>query len=474
MPGNQGRSPSVKGYREDGHGTGGPGVTAKELEAVGKFLFERWMPAGPRTVRVARGRPVKALLVSVETERLGMTVLPLGLGMVAAAARRAGHDVELLNVPAGAIPAESVTEAVTRFRPDVVGFSVRNVDDQNMQSPRFLLPLVAEAVAACRVQTDAPVVVGGAGYSIFPRQTLAYLGADLGVRGEGEAAFPEILRRLEAGDDVAGLPGVDVAGRAAGPPPAPTRNLDLLPFPDETTWRSVDPGDPELLLPVQSRRGCPLDCSYCSTASIEGRPIRFRSPAAVATHLARLCEAGFFRFYFVDNVFNLPPGYSLSLCREIAALRLPIRWRCILYPYALDGELADAMAEAGCTEASLGFESGSVAVLVAMNKRFRPGDVRTVSEALARRGIRRNGFLLLGGPGETRETIEESLAFADSLRLESLKITAGIRVYPGTPLAAQAVADGLISPGDDLLYPRFYLAPGVREELSRLLAGRPG
>ena len=417
---------------------------------------------------------MRALLVSVETERLNMTVLPLGLGMVAAAARRAGHDVELLNVRAGDIPAESVAEAVTRFRPDVVGFSVRNVDDQNMQSPRFLLPLVAEAIAACRVHTDAPVVVGGAGYSIFPRQILAFLGAGLGVRGEGEAAFPALLGRLERGEDVSGLPGVDVAGRPGDVPPAPARDLDAFPLPDETTWRSADPDDPELLIPVQSRRGCPLDCSYCSTATIEGRPIRFRSPSRVAAHVARLCEAGFHRFYFVDNVFNLPAGYALSLCREITALRLPIAWRCILYPSALTGELADAMAEAGCVEASLGFESGSVPVLAAMNKRFGPGDVREVSEALARRGIRRNGFLLLGGPGETPETIEQSLAFADSLRLESLKITAGIRVYPGTLLAARAVSDGLIAAGDDLLQPRFYVAPAVREALPRLLAERIG
>jgi radical SAM superfamily enzyme YgiQ (UPF0313 family) len=72
------------------------------------------------------------------------------------------------------------------------------------------------------------------------------------------------------------------------------------------------------------------------------------------------------------------------------------------------------------------------------------------------------GFLLLGGPGETRETVEESLAFADSLRLEALKTTVGIRIYPGTPLARRAVQDGMISPEDDLLQPRFYLTPGLR------------
>ncbi|HQR45659.1 MAG TPA: radical SAM protein [Thermoanaerobaculia bacterium] len=405
---------------------------------------------------------MRVLLVSVATERLNMRVLPLGLGMVAAAARRDGHDVELHSVEAGAIPAEAVGEAVRRFAPDVVGFSVRNVDDQNMESPRFLLPPVAEGIAACRVHTDAPVVLGGAGYSLFPRPILGFLGADIGVRGDGEAVFPELLSRLDRGEDVSALPGVDVAGRAAGPPPGYVRDLETLPLPDASGWASADPGDPELFVPVQTRRGCPLDCSYCATAAIEGHAIRFRSPETVATHVAALAAAGFSRFYFVDNTFNLPPDYARALCRALAARRLPVAWRCIVYPYALDDALAREMAEAGCVEASLGFESGSGRILAAMNKRFRPDDVRAASEALARHGIRRHGFLLLGGPGETPETVEESLAFARSLGLESLKVTLGIRIYPGTPLAARAVTDGLVAPDDDLLAPRFYLAPALR------------
>ena len=80
-------------------------------------------------------------------------------------------------------------------------------------------------------------------------------------------------------------------------------------------------------------------------------------------------------------------------------------------------------------------------------------------------GIQRRGFLLLGGPGETRESVEESLRFADSLNLDALKVTVGLRIYPETPLAATALAEGLIRPDDDLLWPRFYLAPGLRDWL---------
>jgi radical SAM superfamily enzyme YgiQ (UPF0313 family) len=119
------------------------------------------------------------------------------------------------------------------------------------------------------------------------------------------------------------------------------------------------------------------------------------------------------------------------------------------------------MAEAGCVEVSLGFESGAEPILREMNKRFLPDEVRRISDLLATHGIRRTGFLLLGGPGETQVSVEESLAFADSLHLDLLKVTVGMRIYPDTPLARTALRDGVITPEDDLLFPRFYLTPGL-------------
>jgi radical SAM superfamily enzyme YgiQ (UPF0313 family) len=169
---------------------------------------------------------------------------------------------------------------------------------------------------------------------------------------------------------------------------------------------------------------------------------------------------GYRRFYFVDNTFNLPTDYAVELCRRIAAERLDIGWRCILHPQDVPEELLEAMAAAGCAEVGLGFESGAQAVLQEMKKRFLPEDVREISDRLAARGIRRLGFLLLGGPGETQDTVAESVAFADSLRLDQLRITVGIRIYPDTPLAQIAVREGVIAAEDDLLFPRFYLTHG--------------
>jgi radical SAM superfamily enzyme YgiQ (UPF0313 family) len=390
-----------------------------------------------------------------------MVAIPLGLGMVAAATRRAGHEVAFLDLLSEAEPVVAVQKAVGDFAPDVIGISVRNIDDQCREAPRFLLAQVKPVVETCHACAEAPVVLGGAGYSIFPAAVLRYLGADYGVAGDGEAVFPALLTCLEAGRDPAGLPGVHVAGRPAGAEPSFSEKLTSLPQWDEALRAVADPASEDLWIPVQSRRGCPNDCSYCSTARIQGRRIRTRPPPTVAEHVARIAAAGFRRIYFVDNSFNIPKGHALELCRALRRLEPRVAWRCIVYPHLVREQLVKAMAEAGCVEVALGFESGSLAVLRQMNKRFTPCDVREVSDLLGAHGIRRMGFLLLGGPGETRETVEESIAFAESLNLESLRITVGIRIYPGTPLARRAVEEGVLFPDDDLLLPRFYLAPGL-------------
>ena len=406
---------------------------------------------------------MKLLFISPNAERLFMPTLPLGLALVAAATRRAGHETRFLDLLAVTDPLNEVRQAIAEFQPEVIALSVRNVDDQTMVGTKFLLGPVRDVVDVCQIASQAKIVVGGAGYSIFPKAALTYLGADYGICGEGEVVFPALLERLQRGLDSAGLPGVFVRG---GPAPAVrifAEELDLLPLPDADLWASADPQDPQLWVPVQTRRGCPLACNYCSTPELEGTDVRMRSPARVVEHIAQVARAGFRKFYFTDNTFNFPAPYALELCRRLAELRLDLAWRCILYPHMVPEDLVAAMAAAGCVEVSLGFESGCPQVLQAMNKRFGPAEVREISERLAAQGIRRMGFLLLGGPGETRESVDESLAFARSLNLEMLKVSVGIRLYPHTPLARQAVEEGMVSPEDDLLMPRFYIRPGLED-----------
>jgi radical SAM superfamily enzyme YgiQ (UPF0313 family) len=401
---------------------------------------------------------MKVVLISANTESINMPVIPVGLGAVAAATKEAGHEVALVDLLNAADPHETVEQAIEALRPDVIGISVRNVDDQRMDGPVFLLDRVKPVISRCRLLSNAPIVLGGAGYSMFPESALAYLGADMGIQGEGEVAFPLLVDLMAQQADLSAVPGLYLAGRGLQAERKFLKALDGLPFADSRAWSALAAGTPDLWVPVQTRRGCPMKCSYCSTSMIEGCIIRKRSPERVADAMTPYVDNGFRRFFLTDNTFNLPMSYARRLCQVLTQRGLDIAWRCIFHPGHVDEAMVKDMARAGCREVSLGFESGSERILGNMHKGFSLQDIRRASEMLAAHGIRRMGFLLLGGPGESRETVEESLAFGESLRLEAMKITVGIRIYPGTPLARRAVAEGVIRPDDDLLFPRFYLA----------------
>jgi radical SAM superfamily enzyme YgiQ (UPF0313 family) len=286
------------------------------------------------------------------------------------------------------------------------------------------------------------------------------------VYGEGEDIVPKLLDCLEHNRSPDELPRTYLPG-AHPSQIGRLPDLDSLPIPDETLWPYSAEQRAGISMPFLSRRGCPLGCRYCSTSSIEGRRIRMRSPERVGEQLARHAGEGFKHFFCVDNTFNLPESYALRLCRCIQKQAPGITWSGIVYPGRVSQELAGAMASAGCTEISLGFESGSPAVLERMGKRFTPKQVRSTARLFADAGITQTGYLLLGFPGETLKTAEESLAFADSLPIDAVKVTTGVRIYPHTGLARIAAEEGVIAKEDSLLQPSFYVAPDLEEEQLR-------
>ena len=119
-----------------------------------------------------------------------MPTLPLGLACVATATRRAGHQVKLLDLTAKKDLRGVIRETITTFRPDTIGIGVRNIDDQCMIDTHFLIGQVKEVINCCRSSTAAPIILGGAGYSMYPESALAYLGADMGIKGEGRGGIP--------------------------------------------------------------------------------------------------------------------------------------------------------------------------------------------------------------------------------------------------------------------------------------------
>jgi radical SAM superfamily enzyme YgiQ (UPF0313 family) len=423
---------------------------------------------------------VRVLLLSINRQTFPYPVYPLGLDHVAGALAPA-HEVRILDlcpVPAGE-EAAAIAAAVREHRPGAVGVSIRNVDNNDATHALGFLGEMRAAVAAVRAATDAPVVLGGAGYTLFPDELLAALGADYGVVGEGERARP-LFDALEAGRSAAGLPGVAVPGRPTVRPP-PLR-------PEERAPRALPPANPSLdhylrrgggVLGLQTQRGCPFRCVYCTYPGIEGSRLRRFAADAVAEE-ARALEAAGARFLFLtDSAFNADPRHALDVAAAFRRARLSVPWGAFFAPSRPPDGFFAAMRDAGLSHVEFGTESLSAAMLPRMGKGFAPEDVEAAHAAARAAGLHVAHFLLLGGPDESAATVEETLDRAERLEETALFFFCGMRIYPGTPLERIARAAGQLREGQSLLEPLFYEPPSlplaaIPEKVLRRADGRPG
>ena len=184
-----------------------------------------------------------------------MITLPLGLASVAAALDEAGHRVEMIDLMTAPDWRARVDQKIQELDPELIGVSVRNIDDQNMNSPRLLLDQAGEVVAFCRDRFTGPIVLGGAGFSIFPEAVLEYLGADMGIQGEGERALPELINRLTQKEDLHGTPGLYLPETGSAGPRCFIDNLDDLPWENISSWLEKGDRDQEIWLAGPDQAG---------------------------------------------------------------------------------------------------------------------------------------------------------------------------------------------------------------------------
>jgi radical SAM superfamily enzyme YgiQ (UPF0313 family) len=311
------------------------------------------------------------------------------------------------------------------------------------------------------------VVLGGSGFSLFPKKLLALAGADYGIAGEGEPGMLALVDTLKNGGDFSRVPGlvhrcggnIVINPSAPGPLDLQLTQADRPPEIARTYLAASD------TLNLQTQRGCHFLCCYCTYPLIEGKNHRRRPPEIVAAELENLQRQGAKFVFIVDSVFNSTPRHVTEICEAILRRNVKISWGCFLRPRGLTAELMDLMARAGLTHIEFGTDSFSDVTLDAYMKDFTFEDVFESSELTRKRNLDCCHFLICGGPGETLATLDEG--FENSLRLKNTAIMAvvGMRIYPGTPLFAQAVAEGVIQPDADLLAPAYYLAPGLTEEM---------
>lgn len=384
---------------------------------------------------------MKIAFLSLNREQLPDPVVPIGL-LYVMANTPPEHERELWDLCFVDDPLGFVREHIRAFAPDLIAVGMRNIQNCDYSGYDTNLRYYAGVIAAIRATSSAKVVLGGGGFSVMPRELMQHLKPDYGISGEGERAFAALVRVLDGqggrlsdignlhyfeqapakGLLASGSAGALVPLRRAGEPvlvsvPAADGflELDALIVPDRShvdaryyTSSGTDS--------VQTKRGCPLRCDYCTYPLIEGRTIRQRDPVRVVDEMIDARDGrGAAHIFIVDSVFNLPPKHAKAVCRELIRRGFDVPWTCYANPIGFDQELAELMVEAGCAGIEVGSDSGVDEVLARLRKGFKTDRICALHALAKSVSLPDCHTFILGTPGETLDTVRSTLDFCVKL-----------------------------------------------------------
>lgn len=423
----------------------------------------------------ASSRRFTVLLVN--SNRMQPPVAPVALDYLADTLVERGVEVRLLDLCWAEDWRAAVDEYFEAGKADLIAFSLRNTDDCYFASGQSFVDEYREMIAHLRQRTSAPIVVGGVGYSLMPQALLRALEADVGIAGDGELALAELAVRLRHHGDWTTVPGlvhVEGDGVCTNPPdwvdPAalPTHRRALI---DNGRYlREGGQGG------FETKRGCPMKCIYCADPVARGRQARLRQPQQVADEIETLLAQGVDHLHTCDSEFNLPPDHAAEVCRAMIARGLGerVRWYAYCSPRPFDDELAGLMAQAGCVGIDFGVDSGDDQQLRRLGRDFAVADLESPVEACRRHHIVVMYDLLIGGPGETPETVNTTIETMRRIAPDRVGMSVGVRIYPDTPIAeavfsrAKPERDpnlrGQVSGNPDLLSPVFYVSAELGDD----------
>lgn len=394
---------------------------------------------------------MKVMLISANTETTPYPVYPLGVDYVAGAIRQ-DHQVDVLDMNAIDTVA-SFKNRILRIDPEIIGISIRNVDNTDVLNPKGFIEKYREIIDMIREVTKAPVVLGGSGFTLFPEKMITALAADFGIIGEGER-FAAFLKAFEKKADLSSLPGVITRDTKETIPPPWNLSFQRHFDADASHVRYyLKQGG---MMNLQTKRGCNFRCIYCTYPHIEGNRLRMITPREVAETARMLQDAGAKFIFITDSAFNSDYPYSMAVAREFQKAAISIPWGAFIAPTHPPDDYFAILAEAGMTHVEFGTDSLSDHVLQSCRKPFRCTDVFHAHTAANKAGLHVCHFFLFGAPEESPATVAETLSNAERLDQTVLFLFFGMRIYPYTRLFDIAVDCGQITKNEDLLSPCFF------------------
>jgi len=358
---------------------------------------------------------------------------PLGLAYLAAVLERDGHQVGVFDFsldPATLL--EDNVQSVYAFGPQLVGITAMTTVYHSVLDTATLL----------KAQLGRPIVMGGPHATLYPERILKEAPViDYVIRGEGERTILELVRALEGRNgDLSKIRGLSYRFRGeavSNPDRELIQDLDALPFParhlfDLERYGLCTPeGQP--MITILSSRGCPYNCAYCFKG-IVGRTYRQRSPGNIIAELRQVIDQyGIRHFYFIDDLFTLNVRRLDALSEEFVAQELNIHWQCLGRVDRVNAEILRKMYAAGCRRIHYGIESGNQENLRRIGKGFELEQVRQAVRWTREAGIQTKGYFMLGLPGDTEQTMRQTVDFAVSLNLDEAMFSL-TTPFPGTRL----------------------------------------
>ncbi|MBL7189388.1 MAG: cobalamin-dependent protein [Phycisphaerae bacterium] len=421
------------------------------------------------------------MLTLINTNRMIPAIGPIGVDYVAGSAKQAGLDTEVLDLCFEDDPVEAMSRHFRDRSSELVGISFRNTDDCFWPSADWFVPRLKDTIETIRNMTDAPVVIGGVGYSIFPEQILEHTSVDFGICGDGETAIVALIRQLQGSRRFEDVPGLVWRQGNAIRSNAPS-------WPDPISVSVVRDSIDNLhyfeqggQCGLETKRGCNRNCIYCADPLAKGNKLRLRDPCEVADEAQSLLSQGIDVLHLCDAEFNVPRSHARAVCEEFENRLLgdKIRWYAYLSPSPFDADLAGAMARAGCVGINFTGDSGSAAMLRTYRQQHGRENLAAAVKFCRLNNIAVMIDLLLGGPGETPETVCETIDFIKQIDPDCAGASLGIRVYPRT--AMETIVAGELAGGNDgnirrkytgpidLFKPTFYISGALGEHPAELV-----
>lgn len=421
---------------------------------------------------------MRILLINGNRFKQPWPVIPFGLSCIASACEHSGHELKMLDLCFSKNCSTDIEKALQTFSPDVVGISIRNIDNSAGYNTLFLLEETkSEIILPCKKLFSGRIVIGGPSVGINGAEMLEYFDLSYAICGDGENAFIEFLQRIEQGKSLKGMDGLVIRKNheiVQNPHPMLVKNLNELKFVNPADYIDLKPYRKfDSPIQIQTKRGCALDCSYCTYNRIEGKKYRLKDPQVIADSLERLVqETGINHIEFTDSTFNIPLGHCKKVLKAIAGKNLDLNLRTMgLNPGAVDKELVDLMKIVGFRDVDLGAESGSDTTLKGLEKKFTKIDVIRAGKLLQKKAIPVTWYLLVGAPGETKDTLKETYETINNAasKWDLVNIGVGVRVYNGSPLADQMIKKNSSCTSDNFLKPVTYEPKAITiEEVKRI------